>query len=462
MGAYDRLFRHVATRVPAELTHRVGVTALRAATPLLPERSLGTPVEAMGLRFANPLGVAAGYDKDAESVRALARLGFGAVEVGTVTARPQPGNPRPRLFRLPADRALVNRMGFNNAGADVVAARLAAVGSGPGAGTVLGVNIGKSKAAVDAVADYRYSARVLGPYADYVVVNVSSPNTPGLRDLQGVDALEPLLAAVREEVGATPLLVKITADLDDDGVDAVADLAMAQGLDGIVATNTTLAREGLASPADVVAARLAAVRSGPGAGTVLGVNIGRSKAAVDAVADHRYSARVLGPYADYVVVNVSSPNTPGLRDLQGVDALEPLLAAVREEVGTTPLLVKITADLDDHGVDAVADLAVAQGLDGIVATNTTVAREGLASPAELVAAAGSGGLSGAPLVGPARAVLARLRERVGERLTLVSVGGIDSGAEARARLDAGATLVQAYTGFVYGGPAWPRRVLGDL
>ena len=262
-------------------------------------------------------------------MRGLARLGFGAVEVGTVTARPQPGNPRPRLFRMPADRALVNRMGFNNAGADVVAARL---------------------------------------------------------------------ATLRER----------------------------------------------------------------GAGTVVGVNIGRSKTATDAVADYRYSARILGPHADYVVVNVSSPNTPGLRDLQGVDALEPLLAAVRAEVGRTPLLVKITADLDDEGVDAVADIAVAQGLDGIVATNTTVARTGLASPADVVAAAGSGGLSGAPLAGPARAVLGRLRERVGDRLTLVSVGGIDSGAEARTRLEAGATLVQAYTGFVYGGPAWPRRVLGEL
>jgi len=329
MGPYDHLFRHVATRVPAELTHRVGVTALRAAAPLLPGSGPGSPVDAMGLRFANPLGVAAGYDKDAEGVRGLARLGFGAVEVGTVTARPQPGNPRPRLFRLPADRALVNRMGFNNAGADVVAARL------------------------------------------------------------------------------TDLRAR-------------------------------------------------------GAGTVVGVNVGRSKTATDAVADYRYSARVLGPHADYVVVNVSSPNTPGLRDLQGVDALEPLLAAVRSEVGATPLLVKITADLDDDGIDAVADLAVAQGLDGIVATNTTVARTGLASPPEEVTAAGSGGLSGAPLAGPARAVLARLRERVGERLTLVSVGGIDSGAEARARLDAGATLVQAYTGFVYGGPAWPRRVLREL
>ncbi|GAA4792463.1 quinone-dependent dihydroorotate dehydrogenase [Actinomycetospora chlora] len=329
MTLYEALFRHVATRVPAELAHRVGVTALRAATPLLPGDVPARPVEAMGLRFANPLGVAAGYDKDAEGVRGLARLGFGAVEVGTVTARPQPGNPRPRLFRLPADRALVNRMGFNNAGADVVAARL---------------------------------------------------------------------ATLRER----------------------------------------------------------------GAGTVVGVNIGRSKTATDSVVDYRYSARVLGPHADYVVVNVSSPNTPGLRDLQGVEALEPLLAAVRAEVGATPLLVKITADLDGAGVDAVADLAVDQGLDGIVATNTTVSRAGLASPAADVEAAGAGGLSGAPLVGPARAVLARLRDRVGDRLTLVSVGGIDSGAEARARLDAGATLVQAYTGFVYGGPAWPRRVLEEL
>ena len=146
MNPYDLLFRHVATRVPAELTHRVGVTALRVATPLLGGAAPGAPVEAMGLEFANPLGVAAGYDKDAEGVRGLARLGFGAVEVGTVTARPQPGNPRPRLFRLPADRALVNRMGFNNAGADVVAARLAAVRA-RGAGTVVGVNIGRSKTA---------------------------------------------------------------------------------------------------------------------------------------------------------------------------------------------------------------------------------------------------------------------------------------------------------------------------
>ena len=334
-GLYGALFRHVAVRVPAERTHRIGLRALAAATPVLPHRTPdpALAVSAMGLEFASPLGVAAGYDKDAEGVRGLARLGFGAVEIGTVTARAQPGNPRPRLFRLPGDRALVNRMGFNNAGADAVAARLAALRDGGPLGTVLGVNIGKSKAA-----------------------------------------------------------------------------------------------------------------TGPD----------------ETLADYRHSARRLGPYADYVVVNVSSPNTPGLRDLQGVDALEPLLAAVREEIGPTPLLVKITADLDDDGVDAIADLAVTAGLDGIVATNTTVSRAGLTTPADVVAAAGAGGLSGEPLVAPARAVLARLVARVGGQLCLVSVGGIADAAEARKRLEAGATLVQSYTGFVYGGPAWPGRVNAEL
>jgi dihydroorotate dehydrogenase len=334
-GLYGALFRHVAVRVPAERTHRIGLRTLQVATPVLPHRTPdpSLAVTAMGLGFASPLGIAAGYDKDAEGVRGLARLGFGAVEIGTVTARAQPGNPRPRLFRLPGDRALVNRMGFNNAGADAVAARLAALRAGGPLGTVLGVNIGRSKAA-----------------------------------------------------------------------------------------------------------------TGPD----------------ETLADYRHSARRLGPYADYVVVNVSSPNTPGLRDLQGVDALEPLLAAVREEIGTTPLLVKITADLDDDGVDAIADLAVASGLDGIVATNTTVSRAGLTTPAEVVDAAGAGGLSGEPLVAQARAVLGRLAARVGGRLCLVSVGGIADAAEARRRLEAGATLVQSYTGFVYGGPAWPGRVNAEL
>jgi dihydroorotate dehydrogenase len=345
---YDLLFRHGATRVDAEVAHRIGMRTLGLASwglghvaSLRPSEGSPRAWSFLGHSLATPLGLAAGLDKDAEAVLALGRLGFAAVEVGTVTASPQPGNPRPRLFRLPADRALVNRMGFNNAGSEAAAARLARLGPPsarvPGC-PLVGVNIGKSKVAEghDAtVADHVLSARRLGPWADYVVVNVSSPNTPGLRDLQGVDALEPLLAAVR-------------AALDD-----------------------------------VTAARV-------------------------------------------------------------------------------PLLVKITADLDDAGVDAVADMALATGLDGVVATNTTLARDGLRTDPAEVAAAGAGGLSGAPLVDPARAVLARLRARVGERVTLVSVGGVDSGGEADARLRAGASLVQAYTGFIYGGPGWPRRIAREL
>jgi dihydroorotate dehydrogenase len=169
--------------------------------------------------------------------------------------------------------------------------------------------------------------------------------------------------------------------------------------------------------------------------------------------------------ADYVAVNVSSPNTPGLRDLQAADRLRPVLVAVREalDVGTggarrVPLLVKIAPDLAEQDVDAVADLAVELGLDGIIATNTTVSRDGLSSSAAEVAAAGAGGLSGPPLRGPALAVLRRLRERAGDRLVLIAAGGIETPDDAWERLRAGATLVQAYTGFIYGGPLWPRRM----
>jgi dihydroorotate dehydrogenase len=287
----------------------------------------------MGLSFPGPLGLAAGFDKNAVGIDALAALGFSFVEVGTVTAQPQPGNARPRLFRLPEDRAVVNRMGFNNDGASVVARRLAQRRRGPHRDVVVGVNIGKTKAvpAEDAVADYETSTRLLAPHADYLVVNVSSPNTPGLRDLQAVEQLAPLLDAVRR--------------------------------------------------------------------------------AADDVTDRHL-----------------------------------------------PLLVKIAPDLADKDVVAVADLAVGIGLDGIVATNTTVARGRLRSSAAQVAAAGAGGLSGAPLRERALEVLILLRERVGPQLTLVSVGGIEDADDARTRLDAGATLLQAYTAFVYEGALWPAKV----
>jgi dihydroorotate dehydrogenase len=197
---------------------------------------------------------------------------------------------------------------------------------------------------------------------------------------------------------------------------------------------------------------------------VLGVNIGKSKVVPEeeAVRDYEKSARLLAPHADYLVVNVSSPNTPGLRNLQAVDKLEPILVAVRQVAGAVPLLVKIAPDLADEDVLAVADLALTIGLDGIIATNTTVSRDGLASTSQQVAAAGAGGLSGPPLAGRAEKVMRMLRERVGDALTLVGVGGITTVEDAQARLEAGADLLQGYTAFVYEGPGWPRRILDGL
>lgn len=230
------------------------------------------PRSVMGLTFPNAVGLAAGFDKNAQAVPGLLVLGFGHVEIGMVTAQAQPGNPRPRLFRLIDDRAVINRMGFNNDGAAVVAARLHRLRRRPAGQTaVIGVNIGKSKVVPldHAVGDYRESARLLAPYASYLVVNVSSPNTPGLRDLQAVDQLAPILEAVRALTAdvpdgrggsrRVPLLVKIAPDLADDDVDAVADLAMATGLEGLVATNTTIAR-----PDSLAATRAEIERIGAG------------------------------------------------------------------------------------------------------------------------------------------------------------------------------------------------------
>jgi dihydroorotate dehydrogenase len=349
---YRLLYRMVLRRVPAEAAHLAAFGLIRvfgrvARVPgaaWLLGRWLGPRdpvlrVRALGLSFPGPVGLAAGFDKDARGTRGLAALGFGFVEVGTVTARAQPGNPRPRMFRLTADRALVNRMGFNNAGAAAAAARLGrSRGRRARGGPVVGVNIGKTRAVpdADAAADYAASARAVAAVADYVVVNVSSPNTPGVRDLQAADRLKPVLTAVRSALDAS-------------------------------------------SPARRV-----------------------------------------------------------------------------------PLLVKIAPDLADADVDAVADLALELGLDGIIATNTTVSRDGLASPSAEVAAAGAGGLSGPPLRARSLAVLRRLRARAGDRLVLIAAGGIETPDDAWERLRAGATLVQAYTAFVYGGPLWPRQMHAGL
>lgn len=273
---YDYLFRHLLGRMDPETAHRWTIALLRRLQDLpgalaLTRRVVGVPdpvlrITALGRTFDGPLGLAAGFDKDAEVYEAIAAFGFAFVEIGTVTGQPQSGNPRPRLVRLPADRALVNRMGFNNDGAAAVAARLARPRP---PGVIVGANIGRTKAVTDAntIADYAHSARTLAPHADYLVVNVSSPNTPGLRDLQGIETLRPLLDAVLDAstVDGTrpPVLVKIAPDLADDDVDAIADMALSSDLDGMIAVNTTVGRDHLTSPASEVAAAGAGGLSGP-------------------------------------------------------------------------------------------------------------------------------------------------------------------------------------------------------
>ena len=270
---YHLLFNLVFRRMDPERAHEVAFRLIRlvAAVPVLGvvvARLSASPstgaVRALGRVFPAPFGLAAGFDKNALGVAGLRMLGFGFVEIGTVTAHPQPGNEPPRLWRVLDQRALRNRMGFNNQGSAEVARRLQRLRSTPGGRSlVIGVNIGKTKVtpAEDAAHDYAISARRLAAHADYLVVNVSSPNTPGLRDLQSVESLRPILQATRaaadEATGAAgrprvPLLVKIAPDLSDEDVDAVADLALELALDGVVAVNTTIAHDlgegGLSGP----------------------------------------------------------------------------------------------------------------------------------------------------------------------------------------------------------------------
>lgn len=336
---YEFFFRAVLRRIDPERAHHLAVVVIRAIPALgltrlvrrftRPDPALA--VDALGLHFESPFGMAAGFDKDARSIRGLWALGFGHVEIGTVTAIAQDGNPKPRLFRLVDDRAVINRMGFNNGGAAAAAERVARERRRPQR-PVIGANIGKSR----------------------------------------VVAVE------------------------------------------------------------------------------------------DAVADYRESARLLAPVADYLAVNVSSPNTPGLRGLQDEVLLRPLLQAVLEEAGQTPVLVKIAPDLDDSAIDAVCQLAVELGLAGIIATNTTISRDGLVTDAASVEAAGAGGLSGAPLRARSLEVLRRVRASVPSNFCVIAVGGIDTADDAAERLAAGATLVQGYTAFLYRGPLWARQIIRGL
>lgn len=249
MTLYERIARPVLFRLgggDAETAHeRTLRTLQRVGRPLAAlRRPLSPPGAArtvFGVHFPNPVGLAAGMDKDGRALAAWPALGFGFVEVGTVTRHPQPGNERPRLFRLPADEAIVNRMGFNNAGAAALAERLSRLGPRT---VPLGISLGKSKITPldDAVADYAESMRLLRPYGDYFAVNVSSPNTPGLRSLQDAGRLRELLAALR---GDSPLLVKIAPDLTDDALGELIDVCLAGGVAGLIATNTTIERPGV-------------------------------------------------------------------------------------------------------------------------------------------------------------------------------------------------------------------------
>ena len=333
------LFRSLLFQLAPESAHRVGMLGLRmlrddpelcqwlrarALRSVTPELA----VEVAGMRFEHPLALAAGLDKDAEAVDGLFACGFSAVEIGTVTPRPQPGNPRPRLFRLPEHRALINRMGFNNHGAAVAAEHLRRRSWRP---APLGVNVGKNKDTPlqQAVEDYVACVDALAPLGDYVVVNASSPNTPGLRKLQEPEQLTALLRAVQERLQ----------------------------------------------------------RVAPG----------------------------------------------------------------------KPLFLKIAPDLTPEAVDEVVDVVRACGLSGLIATNTTVAR-----PFEHPLAKEAGGLSGAPVREPANAVIRRAWLRSGGALPIIGVGGVFTAQDVYEKLRAGASLVQAYTGFIYEGPGMVRRVVQEL
>jgi dihydroorotate dehydrogenase len=319
------LARPLLFAIDAERAHGLTIDMLAAwgaiGTPLA-AGAISLPVTVAGLTFPNPLGLAAGADKDGRAIAGFFGLGFGAVEIGTLTPLPQAGNPRPRLFRLVPDRAVINRMGFNNGG--------------------LAAALPRAKAAK---------------------------------------------------------------------------------------------------------------RSG-----MLGINVGANKDAADRIADYANGVAASAPVADYVTINISSPNTPGLRDLQHGPALTDLLTRTAAARGSTPLFLKVAPDQEPAQIDEIARAAIDAGIDALIVGNTTISRPPLSSPN----AGESGGLSGAPLATLAAQRLRDFRPATGGQLPLIAVGGIDCGAEAYARIRAGASLVQLYTGLVYGGSALPGRILREM
>ncbi len=318
-------YHPILFRLDAERAHTLTIAALgawgKAGTPLAPSvPRLATTVA--GIAFPNPVGLAAGVDKDGRAIDGFFGLGFGSVEIGTLTPLAQPGNPKPRIFRLPEDRAVINRLGFNNG-----------------------------------------------------------------------------------------------------------------GLNGALPRAQSAKRNG-----------------------VLGINVGANKDASDRTADYVHGVTRAAPHADYITINISSPNTPGLRDLQHGAALRNLLAACTAAKGSTPIFLKVAPDLEPADIDDIARAAIDNRIDALIVNNTTISRPGLRS----ANAKETGGLSGAPLAPLARQRLSDFRKATGAAIPLISVGGVDSGTEAYARLRAGASLVQLYTALVYEGPGLPARILREL
>lgn len=341
MNAYP-LFRWLLFRMNPEVAHRLTLSALHAAGNIQPiSTSLGLiyasashPVRAFGLDFPNPIGLAAGYDKDGTAWRGLACLGFGHVEVGTVTPQAQPGNPKPRLFRLPEEKALINRLGFPGRGADFV---LKQISIPRPKSLVLGMNIGKNKDTPlqEADRDYISLLRLFAPHVDYLTINVSSPNTVGLRQLQERRALDRLLKQLNDE-----------------------------------------------------------------------------RKSLTEAPDHR----------------------------------------------RIPILVKLSPDLSDGQLDDALEVIIANEMDGVIATNTTTSRQGIISPL----ASEDGGLSGRPLFSRSLLIVEKIQKSTQGSLPVVGAGGIDDAASARRMMEAGATLVQVYTGLVYQGPGMVKKILQDL
>ena len=327
------LIRPLIFTLDGERAHRLTIAGLKALTAgEAPRDDPALGIRVSGLDFPNPVGLAAGFDKDGEVFAQMLRLGFGFAEVGTLTPLPQPGNPKPRLFRLEEDRAVINRLGFNNGGLDAARKRLERRGTTGSAAPlrtgIVGVNVGANKDSSDRIADYVSGVRTMAPVADYLTINISSPNTPGLRGLQDKGALDELLSAVTDErsPAGPPVFLKLAPDLDRDGIDDVTDVAIARGIDALIVSNTTISR-------------------------------------------------------------------PGLRSRFGSEA---------------------------------------------------------------------GGLSGAPLKSLALEKLREFRSAAGSEIPLIAAGGIETGADAFARIRAGASLVQLYSALIYEGPGLARRICAEL